>query len=94
MITTPGDLVGCAGGGLWLCNEQGYFYLAEEKSLGFSTDIGFSKEDQFIRFLNEKQWVIDSCEFESNPEIYDEVGLTQWMENQHIWLIIPLLQQN
>ena len=38
--------------------------------------------------------MIDFCEFESNPDIYDGVDLSAWLEHKHIWLIIPLLQQN
>ncbi len=94
VIKTLADLVGSAGGGLWLENGQGYFYLADERSLGFSTDVVFARNDNFVQFLNDKQWVIDCCEFENNPEMYDEVDLSQWKKHKGIWLIIPLLQQN
>ena len=94
IIKTLSDLVGSAGGGLWVSNGQGYFYLADERSLGFSTDIIFAKGDEFIQFLNDKQWVIDFCEFKNNPDMYDGVDLSPWLEHKQIWLIIPLLQQN
>lgn len=94
IIKTLSDLVGSAGGGLWLSNEHEYFYLADERSLGFSVDISFDKGHEFISFLNKKQWVIDFCEYRNNPEIYDDVDLSFWTVHKDAWLIIPLLQQH
>lgn len=94
IIKTLANLVGSAGGGIWICNEQEYFYLADERSLGFSADIGLDSNDQFIQFLNEKQWVIDFCEYANNPDMYDGVDLSLWTKYKDIWVIIPLLQQN
>ena len=35
IIKTMVELVDCSGGGLWLKNEQGDFYLADQNNLGF-----------------------------------------------------------
>lgn len=94
VIKTLADLVGSAGGGLWLNNGQGEFYLADQRSLGFSSELILKQGDPFIEFLNEKQWVIDFCEFNNNPEMYDDVDLSQWLVHKNIWIIIPLLRQN
>ena len=94
VIKTLADLIGSAGGGLWLSNGQGYFYLADERSLGFNTDVVLEKGDKFIHFLNDKQWVIDFCEYTNDPDMYDSVDLSAWTKYKDIWVIIPLLQQN
>jgi len=94
VIKTLADLVGSGGGGLWLSNDQGVFYLADELSLGFDAGAAFKPDDQFIRFLGAKQWVIDFCEFNNSPEMYDDVDLSVWLRCDNIWLIIPLLQKN
>ncbi len=94
VIRTLADLVGSAGGGLWLCNEKGEFYLADEKSLGFVFDTILPADHDFIAFLNDRQWVIDFCEFKHHPETYDEVDLSLWWVHKNIWIIIPLLHQN
>ncbi len=94
VIKTLADLAGSAGGGLWVRNEKGAFYLADERSLGFPYDAVLQKDHQFILFLNDKQWVIDFCEYDNHAEIYDDVDLSLWLEHKNIWIIIPLLQQN
>ncbi len=91
VIKTLANLVGSAGGGLWLRNEKGEFYLAEERSLGFFCDSVFQQDHEFIRFLNDKQWVIDFCEFNNYPEMYDDVDLSIWLAHKNIWIITPLL---
>jgi len=94
VIKTLADLVGSAGGGLWIRGEKGEFYLADEMSLGFDFDALLPEGNEFIRFLNDEQWVIDFCEFKNNPEIYDAVDLSQWLAYENTWIITPLLQQN
>ncbi|NOQ64293.1 MAG: PEP-CTERM system histidine kinase PrsK [Methyloprofundus sp.] len=94
VIKTLANLAGSRGGGLWLVNDTGQFYFADEQHLGFSVDTIFQSNDAFIQFLNEKQWVIDFCEFENTPEIYDDVDLSAWLGKKNIWMIIPLFQKN
>jgi putative PEP-CTERM system histidine kinase len=94
VIKTLANLVGSGSGGLWLSNDQGEFYLADELSFGFGAGTAFKSDDQFIQFLAAKQWVIDFCEFNNSPEMYDDVDLSVWLACDNIWLIIPLIQQN
>ncbi|MGZ8163395.1 MAG: XrtA/PEP-CTERM system histidine kinase PrsK [Methylobacter sp.] len=95
IIKTMADLVDSSGGGLWLKNEQNDFYLAEEKTLGFVPPKLIGSDQSLIKFLTNKQWVIDFFEYFNDPEVYDEVDLAQWYaEENNVWLIIPLFQQN
>lgn len=95
IIKTLCDLVDSSGGGLWLKNDQGNFYLAEENNLGFSPPLIIQKNQSVIQFMKEKQWVIDFIELAKSPHIYDEVDLSTWQNpNNNICLIIPLLQQD
>jgi len=95
IINTMADLVDSSGGGLWLKNEQGDFYLSEEKRLGFEPPKLISADQSLIHFLTSKRWVIDFFEFSNDPEAYDEVDLSQWCtKEKNVWLIIPLFLQN
>ena len=94
VIKTLADLVGSTGGGLWIRGDKGVFYLADERSLGFSDDAILQEDHGFITFLNNKQWVIDFYEFKKYPELYDDVDLSLWLRHKNIWVITPLLQQN
>jgi putative PEP-CTERM system histidine kinase len=95
IINTLSELADSSGGGLWLKNEQGDFYLAEESNLGFYPPQLIKSDQSLIKFLSNKQWIIDFFEFSNSPEIYNEVDLSQWhAEQNNICLIIPLFRQN
>lgn len=95
IIKTMADLVDSSGGGLWLRNEQGDFYLAEENNIGFQPSQLITKDQSFVKFLIAKRWVIDFVELINDPEVYDEVDLSQWYSKEkNVWLIIPLFRQN
>ncbi len=95
IIKTMADLVESSGGGLWLKNERGDFYLAEYKHLGFEPEQLFYKDEPFIRFLADKQWVIDFVQYNDNPDLYDDIDLSKWnFDDNKIWLIIPLYRLN
>ena len=95
IINTMANLVDSSGGGIWLKNDQGDFYLAENNNLGFSSPQLVTVNDSLIQILNSKKWVIDFVEFLNDPEVYDEVDLSSWYaEEKNVWLIIPLFRQN
>jgi len=97
MIKTLADLVDSSGGGLWLKNEQGDFYLAENYQLNFSgSDFELIHGDTAaIQFMEKTQWVIDLYEYEDDPEVYEEMDLSRWVNYKHgIWLMIPLFKKN
>ena len=97
MIKTLTDLVDSTGGGLWVQNENGDYYLSESLIHGFN-DSGLElikQNDDSIQFLQNKQWVIDLFEYNDDPEVYEQSNFFPWIENNNdIWLLIPLLQQN
>ncbi len=95
IIKTLSDLADSSGGGLWLKNEQGDFYLAEESNLGFYPPQLVKADESLIQFMLKKQWIIDFVEFSNYPKAYNEVDLSQWQAQQNnISLIIPLFRQN
>lgn len=95
IVKTLADLVDSTGGGLWLKNDQGDFYLAEDNNLGFQTLQFIAKNDPILRFFNKTHWVIDFVEYFNDPEIYTGANLEIWYANdKDIWLMIPLCLQN
>jgi putative PEP-CTERM system histidine kinase len=95
IIKTMAELVDSSGGGLWLKNEQGDYYLAEDNNLGFEPSNLFKANQPLVQFLIAKRWVIDFVEFVNDPEVYDGVDLSEWYsKDKHVWLIIPLFRQN
>ncbi len=95
IIKTMAELVDSSGGGLWLKNEQGDFYLTEENYLGFESPQLINADSSLLRFLISRRWVIDFVEFINDPEVYDEVDLSPWYaKEKNVWLIIPLFRQS
>jgi putative PEP-CTERM system histidine kinase len=95
IIKTLSELADSSGGGLWLKNEQGDFYLTEESNLGFNPPHTIKADQSLIQFMLKKQWVIDFVELSNSPDIYESVDLSQWQaEQNNICLIIPLFRQN
>jgi len=95
IVSTMAKFVDSSGGGIWIKNDEGDFYLAAEQSLGDHNRQVISNKDLLVSFLQSKQWVIDFVEFINDPEIYEGSGLEQWYtEHNDIWLIVPLFQDN
>lgn len=97
IINTLTELVESTGGGLWLKNDQGQFFLAAEQNLRLTP-----QEHKYLQnvgdlpqYLSTKQWVIDFFELAHAPEIYDDIDLSPWCyEDSQVWLIIPLFHLN
>ena len=48
-----------------------------------------------IQFLEKTQWVIDLYEYADDPEIYEQMDLSCWVEQkQEVWLLVPLFKIN
>ena len=95
IVSTMAKFVDSSGGGVWIKNDQGDFYLTAEQNLGGHTQQIVSKNELLIEFLEAKQWVIDFVEFFNDPDIYAGSGLDRWYtEHKEIWLIVPLFQKN
>jgi len=95
IIKTLMDLTETSGGALWLNNDQNDFYLAEEIHLNLQSTQLIKKNNSLIRFMINKQWVIDFVEFANKPEVYNEVDLSPWLSKDlNISLIVPLFRQN
>ncbi len=95
IIKTMADLVDSTGGGLWLKNEQGDYYLAEDCNLGFQGLQTVQSDDPVIQFLRHRHWIIDFVEYRHAPKTYAEIDLSKWRAiSEKAWMIIPLFHQN
>ncbi len=93
IITTLSNLVESSGGGLWLKNDLGEFFLAAQQNLRLTEpELEHLKNGQHLPdYLSRKQWVIDFFELAHAPEVYDDIDLSPWCyEDSQVWLIVPL----
>lgn len=95
IIQTLAKLVDSSGGGIWLKNKQGNYFLSDELHLGFEPNQLIDATTPFIPFIQNNQWVIDFVEYNNATEVYGSLDLSIWdAEKNNVWLIIPLFQQN
>ncbi len=49
----------------------------------------------FVRFLDERGWVLHLDEYRSNPELYRGLALPTWLtELPRAWVVVPLIDRN
>ena len=97
IIITLSNLVESSGGGLWLKNDHGHFFLAAQQNLRLTAqELEQLKTGQDLPdYLLRKQWVIDFFELAHAPEVYDDIDLSPWCyEDSQVWLIVPLFHLN
>ena len=97
IINTLTKLVESSGGGLWLKDDQGHFFLAANLNLRLtSKELEYLKKNiNLAEYLTSKQWVIDFYELAHSPEVYDDIDLSPLCnEGSQIWLIVPLFHLN
>lgn len=52
----------------------------------------FSPDNSLVRFMVERQWVIDLTEKQRHPAMYGDLELDSWFEEQDKWwIIVPML---
>ena len=93
VIQSVAQIVGSKGGMLWV-NRYGDQYDPVAR-WGEFTEIEVSEHasSDLVRFLEERQWVIEHNEYMREPELYDGLKLPDWVLNsEDIWLIVPLMQ--
>lgn len=92
-IRALAQIIDSPGGALWMRRNN---YFEPEASLNMIPPM--SKEasnTNFIRFLEQQQFVISVGEFSTNPQLYTRLApldIPEWMnEIKHAWLIVPLI---
>jgi len=97
IINTLANLVESNGGGLWLKDQHGHYFLAAEQNLQLLPQEfeHLQNSEVLPQYLSRKQWVVDFFELAHTPEIYDDIDLSPWrFEGSEAWVIVPLFHLN
>lgn len=90
-IQAIAGLVDSPEGALWLALESGNFECVANWNMPAvaGTEPG---DSPFCRFLGSKEWVVSLEEHESQPEMYPELELPDWLRAiPRAWLVVPLI---
>lgn len=95
VIHAVSEIVESPGGALWIKQSSDRYCVAAHINLPTDGAKFNTGHQSLIRFLEDRQWVIDIEEYKENPDIYETLELPDWMsELPQAWLIVPLLQQS
>ncbi len=95
-IRAVAQIVNSTGGLVWAQEQQGeaYFPLGSWRCDTPSIS-SVGREAGLIRFLQERQWIVNLEEMKRDPARYEDLQLEHWiLENDEWWLIVPLLLGN
>ena len=90
VIKAIADILDSGGGVLWLKDQASVFrQVAEWQSeMGKGTLNG---DDSLVRFLKEKDWIIDLNEYTQSPGLYDGLSVPgEILNHKERWLIVPI----
>lgn len=91
-IQALADIVDSPAGVLWEKQDTGNYEIMAHLAM---PEDGLQRLDQnssLIRFLTDKQWVINLEEYHTTPENYPGLVLPQWLlEQDNAWVVVPLM---
>lgn len=89
VIQAIADIVESPGGALWLRQDDRYVvYAAWNMAV---SSLRADEATSMVRFLEERQWLIDVVEVQENPSKYGDLTLPDSLsEMKNAWIIIPL----
>jgi putative PEP-CTERM system histidine kinase len=94
VVRAIAEVVDSSGGLLWLHRKDGsYEQVAHWGVSGGEAEL-LPAGGKLVRFLEEREWVINLEEYLTTPEIYANLELPDWvMSLPRAWLIVPLMDQ-
>ena len=91
-VRAVAQIVNSPGGVVWTWEHESNAYLPTGS---WRCDIPsmspISDESGLIRFLNDREWVINLEEMKEHPERYEDLNLDTWLQQDgNWWLVVPL----
>jgi putative PEP-CTERM system histidine kinase len=90
VVKAIADIVDSGGGVLWLKDESGTFrQVSQWQSL--MSETALSGESSLIRFLKERDWIVDLNEYLNSPGLYDDLTVPEEiLSHKDRWLLVPI----
>lgn len=91
-IAALADIMDSPGGALWWRREEGRYEFVTHWNMSEVESVHEEPDGSLVRFLFERNWVIDLNEFEEKQEIYTTLVLPEWLGAlKRAWLVVPLM---
>jgi len=90
-IHSIAEIIESPGGILWM-REMNRFVPVSSWQMNVSDENIVPVGHPLIRFMAEREWLIDIDEFARDPDLYGDLALPGWLEKMaDAWLIVPLI---
>jgi putative PEP-CTERM system histidine kinase len=92
-IKAVAQIVGAPAGLLWWHdNDQQTYRCTANWNTGLWPEIEVRREEPALRFMCERQWILDTAELDRDPELYDGLSKPAWTEQlPEGLLVVPLI---
>jgi len=92
-IKAVAQIVGAPAGLLWLRAEEGGPYIATAAwNTRAPSDSEVLRHDPALKFMCDRQWILDTAELDRDPELYEGLRRPRWMEHlPNALLVVPLI---
>ncbi|MDR2032212.1 MAG: PEP-CTERM system histidine kinase PrsK [Azoarcus sp.] len=92
VVSALADLVESPGGVLWLRRATGGDYTIQARRKQPEAEVVEAADSPFVRFMREREWIIDLEEYRRSPTTYPGLRLPDWLATHFpsAWLLIPL----
>lgn len=92
-IRALAEIMYSGGGLLWTRREHGRFVLAALWNMPEPAVARLADDEPLIRFLEQRQWVVELADCVRDPGRYDDLRLPAWLcKLRGAWLLVPLFQ--
>ncbi|MEO1576368.1 MAG: XrtA/PEP-CTERM system histidine kinase PrsK, partial [Pseudomonadota bacterium] len=87
-------LLDSPGGALWLRDEKTYT-VSHAWNLALAEDAEVPADSPFLRFMDEREWIIDLEQLRTAPGHYDDLEMPQWLAGiADAGVVLPLKQSD
>ena len=94
VIVTLGQAVESPGGALWVRESNGHFVWRASFGNPDLDDPLIDCDDAIIRYMEDKEWIVNLPEMVTMPEAYHGLNRPAWLESSSdAWLLVPLFQR-
>ena len=95
VIWALADIVESAGGLIWIRSEKGAFRYRARFNCQHTGEPVVEASEPMVPFMATKRWVINIDEFRTDPEVYGDLPLPDWIvDNPDSWLLVPLIHDD
>jgi putative PEP-CTERM system histidine kinase len=94
VVRCVAEVVESPGGILWLQDDNNRFLPMAHWGMSEPEGVAELEHGSLARFMEERKWVINLDEYQTDPELYADLELPHWLEGlPQAWLVVPLMNQ-